>query len=554
MAETSLLPLGQSSFKTLRDAGLIYVDKTDLVASIAKMRSPFFLSRPRRFGKSLLLSTFESLFKDGTKYFQGLKLESLWQEDKTYRVLKIDFSGEMGSETPVAELDRVLRDKIRDFAALHGVTFQDNWSDYTAAQLLERVAQECWGELVLLVDEYDYALSHALGNKPRFEAFRSYLQNFFGKVKECQGAFRFIFITGISRFSHTSIFSQLNNLDDLSLNGAYATLLGYTGAELREYFDEYVADAAVQLACTKDLIYEGLRLNYDSFRLSDESEDQVYNPWSILNFMRYPKRGYRSYWYESGGLFPTLVIKYLRHALAKEQAQAPEAGQVPTEPYRRLESLPFDRRQLSVSYDYFEIPPAVLLFQTGYLTIREVPDADGVPMLRLMPPNLEVNSNLAALYLEEVRDKPIDVDVINACQSAARFFAQEDLGKIRVIFNHALNSFGYDAAVLFKYEAMCRDVIRLVLTLSALSAKAEVISAQGRCDLVVETPALRYVFEFKLARTKTEAAEAAALEDAVSQLKDQRYGEILPVKRLIKVAVVISTPKREIVKFETVVA
>lgn len=552
MADTSLLPLGQSSFRTLRDAGLVYVDKTAQIADLACQRSPFLLLRPRRFGKSLLLSTFESLFKDGTKYFQGLKLESLWQEDKTYRVLKIDFSGEMGSETPVAELDRVLGDKIRDFATAQGIAVPRHWFNCSAPQLLERVAQECWGELVLLVDEYDYALTHALGNRPRFEAFSSYLQGFFGKVKACQGAFRFIFITGISRFTSSAVL-QLN-LDDLSLNGAYATLLGYTGAELREYFDDYVADAAVQLDSTKDLIYAGLRLNYDGFRLSDESEDQVYNPWSILNFMRYPKRGYRSYWYESGGLFPTLVIKYLRHALAKEQAQAPGSGQVPAEPYKRLESLPFDRRQLSVSYDYFEIPPAVLLFQTGYLTIREVPDTDGVPMLRLEPPNLEVNSNLVALYLEEVRDKPIDVDVINACQSAARFFAQEDLGKIRVIFNHALNSFGYDAAVLFKYEAMCRDVIRLVLTLSALSAKAEVISAQGRCDLVVETPALRYVFEFKLARTKTETAEAAALEEAVSQLKDQRYGEILPVKRLFKVAVVISTPKREIVKFETVVA
>ena len=525
------LPLAKTNFEKIISKQLVYVDKTDLVAKIAAASYPHFFSRPRRFGKSLLISTFESLFKNGVKYFKGLKLEKLWNDKPGYKVLKLNFSDITPNDT--SDLDKILHTKLRNFCKANNIDVDIDDNEKTFF-LFDNIIEKCSDEIVLLVDEYDTILAHSLDNKEQFNSYQKYFQSFYGILKNHVDDFRFIFITGVSRFSHTSIFSKINNLKDITLLQEYATLLGYTEEELHFYFDEYIEYAGQQLSKSKEEVYQELKLHYDGYLMSEKSDEKVYNPWSILNFLSEPANGFSDYWYESGGSYPMIIVNYLKNNYFDDITQ--------------IDKIPFERKDLTESYEFFTIPPTVLLYQAGYLTIyKEKNKYDFTTYF--VPPNLEVRSALSRLYLNKVRIRTPSKFAMEQIYSLPGAFAAEDIETIVKIFNIILNGFGYDIRELLQKEGVYRDILLLALCMSGIDAKKETQTIIGRSDLIAEDIKRRYVFEFKLADKDNEALK---LKEAVTQIKNGNYGEILPLKKLLKFAIVVNKNIMQITNYKQI--
>jgi len=538
MVDISRLPRAKNRFEDIRKKNQIYVDHTDLIYEFAYLDGPNFLSRPRRFGKSLLVSTLESLFSHGTEFFKGLKIEKLWNEKeqgKIYRVIHLDFSNM--TYTSTEEFDKKIYDELNRTAKALNVTPSEVSSKYAAESLLKDIILSASGEFVLLIDEYDYPLTHSLDNKSLFEEYRNYLQGFFGAIKGLTGDMRFIFVTGVGRFAKTSVFSQLNNIRDLGLEAKFAPLLGYTDSDMHCYFDEYVDNAANILRITKDECYAQIKSHYDGYRFHAENETMLHNPWSVLNFLSTPEQGFRNFWYETGGAYPTLIATYIKN--------------IKNAPLQTLLKTKCGPNTLSEFYDYFDVTPVSLLYQTGYLSVRAEKNELGGKSLFLVPPNLEVHSSLIQLYYRNVRKNALDDDVFYEFSSALKEnFTTPDYESLIKTFSAALNTFGYDDQEAFKTEHYCRDIIFYTLTLSGINAQREVISADGRADIVVELADRRFVFEFKLAKTKDD--ENKLMEEAVSQIKDKRYGEIIPLKKLTRIAVVINAKDKAVSQWKIV--
>ncbi len=490
----------------------------------------------------MLVSTFESLFRSGTRYFKGFAAENLWKDTGEYVVITVNFSALSYSDNLERQLDRELYREFALVAYKYGITVPSPStpdrliSDYEAPALFRRIVENSTRKVVLLIDEYDYPLCHSLANEAVFLKYRDYLANFYGVVKAVSDRLRFVFITGISRFSHVTLFSQLNNLLDLSLKKNCATLLGYTDSELHEYFDAYVAKAAEELNLSKENMYREIKKHYDGFLMHPDAAETVYNPWSVLNFLISPEEGFCNYWYESGGLYPSLIVSFIRDIRER--------------PLTSLFNMTVDLSSLKESYEFFTIPPRSLLFQTGYLTIRTRTNECGGTYCYLTPPNLEVKSALLFMYFSRIRSEPVPDGQIYGLKTAlVNNLATRNTEKLIMCFNLILNTFGYDNLVAFDDERNCRDFIYVALLLSGIQAYREDMNALGRADLSVDAGVTRYVIEFKLARKSGE--EDHLLQEAVTQIMDRRYGEVLPGNsQLLRLAVVISAVEKSIVRWQ----
>ena len=513
------LPLGRSTFATLRARNEIYVDKTDLIYQLARFDSKIFLARPRRFGKSLLISTLESLFKYGLRDFKGLAIEKLWN-DKTYQVVRLDLS-EIKEFSTADEFKQKFHDKLITKFSAAGFQYKNNDS-LVMTQLSEWLSLQEPSCLVVLIDEYDAPLTSCLDDPSLFKIVRSTMSELFLTLKSNEGCLRFFFMTGITKFSNTSIFSAFNNLQDISLYPTYGTLLGYTEEEIRFFFKDYLIRAADRLHLTEQQILEQLRENYDGFSFDMDVSTHVYCPWSVLNFLNYPEMGFQNYWYTSGRQ-PTVLMKYLtNHAL--------QSLSVYNEPI--LVSL----SALSASRQYDEISIEALLTQAGYLTIKEKVGGDYV---RLGYPNEEVSRSMAQLYASEL------LKGRNIAQSGvpilAKVMASETPETVVDYFNRALGSIDYVRYPIAN-EAVCRAYLQVLLIGAALVPKVEVHNAHGRSDMEVEVGDRHWIFEFKYAGTGSEVE--TLLSQAVEQMKTQHYGESLSGRQLIRVALVFNGQER----------
>ena len=332
MVDITKLPKAKSGFEELRSQNQIYVDHTDLIYEFAYLDGPNFLSRPRRFGKSLLISTLESLFSHGTKFFKGLKIEKLWEERElgnTYKVIRLDFSSLIFSDKN--EFNFRLCERLKDIILTQKIKVREILLTDDAGTILYKIVTDNPGKVVLLIDEYDYPLTHSLDDKDLFEEYRKYIQGFFGAIKSETSKMRFIFITGVGRFAKTSVFSQLNNLRDLGLEAKFAPLLGYTEADMHQYFDEYVENAANFLNLSKEECYAQIKSHYDGYRFHVNNETLLHNPWSVLNFLSAPENGFKNFWYETGGAYPTLIANYIENIqqVPLESIQKTEIGSAP---------------------------------------------------------------------------------------------------------------------------------------------------------------------------------------------------------------------------------
>ena len=527
------LPLGTSDFIALRNEGQIYVDKTALIYEVASKRQKFFLSRPRRFGKSLLISTFESLFKYGLRDFKGLAIEKLWRDTGTYKVVRLDFS-EIKDFSSAEEFSIRLTSVLsRGFSGC-GFTYRESPIETVSDQISDWLKTIPLNSLVLLIDEYDAPLTTCLSKPQLFEDIRKKLSDFYATIKSNDGAVRFFFMTGITKFSKTSIFSELNMLTILTMDPMFGTLLGYTEEELKYYFKGYLDRACEVLNCSEEELLLQLRTNYDGFCFDEDASTHVYAPWSALNFLNRPSRGFQNYWYESAGN-PTALQQYLKSHSLRE----------PKDYFKpKFVSIPILQ---ATATDSAHIDDLVLLTQAGYLTIKEV----GTDSFLVGYPNKEVADSLAWLYRDRLLSSR-SVDQLGAMHLRSDLL-QGNADSVVQQINKLFLATDYQKYPVTD-ETTCRNYMQLFLTLGAyVRTYTELHNALGRSDLEVETADLHWVFEIKFLRKESDKDRERLLDEAVGQIKERRYGEAnLSGKKLIRVAVVFSEKERQFVKWTEV--
>lgn len=529
------LPLGSVSFATLRAAGEIYVDKTDRVAQLASVRRKLFMARPRRFGKSLLLTTFKSLFQDGLRDFAGLKIASSWH-DKTYPVVHLDFSKfkDFSSE---GEFRRAIE---RHLAARYGV-IGFRYDPDAFCDIYEQL--QIWLEAqppsfyVLLIDEYDAPLSEHLDDPEVFRKIRRILSSFYATVKTTEGSLRFLFMTGITKYSQTGIFSELNITDDRSLSADYATLFGYTESEIRDSFGGYLRRAARVLSddtkqWTVDEVLGEMRRNYDGYCFDGTLKEHVYNPWSVMKFLDAPKAGFDNYWIKSGGL-TTGLVKYFR----THELRNPEDFQVE----KRL-----PKAVLEASTTEESISEVALLTQMGYLTLKRSEAGD----FYVGYPNEEVASAMAALYSEHL----LGGGSLSKAGAGGigQLLAAGAAEAVVADFNKLFASLDY-LRYPVRDEYTCRGYLFAMLKGAQLQVGIEVHNAFGRSDLELDAGRCHWVFELKfLRKTKNPAAASRLLAEAVEQVGAKHYGEQSANAEVIRVALVFAEESRQFVLWQSV--
>ena len=543
MKFTKQLP-DTTDFGELIDNNCIYVDKTAIINQFASKKGPFFISRPRRFGKSTLINTLHELFSHGLEKFKGLKIEPLWK-DKTYKVLHLDFS----SYNFLSEInfnDYFYEDLKQEFLSI-GLKVNDSTLDTKIpALLVDNVLKNNPSDqkIVLLIDEYDTPLSAVLNNEKEFIARRDILYSFYSKLKQYQGRFRFIFITGVTYYSHTSIFSAFNHLTDLTLDSDYGALLGYTCEELEKYFSEYIDNAVETLnrkfpteRYTHEKVVEELKRNYDGYSFDEDCMHHVYNPWSILNFLKSPHRGFIPYWVSSGGSTPTFLVNYLKQGLKKYNSNELQSllG-IDSTVNKDTDSL-YPSIENIANIDLFAI-----LYQAGYFCIKTAEDG----YFKVGIPNLEVKKAYSNLLLNQLtRTQDTKLRFIEPFKEV---LASGNLDRIKELFNTFINEFSYETVKNFN-EACFRDVLKLAMLTFNVSASTEVMGSCGRADITAEAGDCLYVFELKV--TDNSKDIATKLNDAKAQIIKNKYARRLTDKTVVPVALVLGNNSKSREKTDT---
>ena len=540
MKFTKLLP-NSCNFRDLIDNNRVYVDKTALICQIAKdEKGPYFISRPRRFGKSTLINTFHELFAHGTERFKGLEIEPLWK-DKTYKVIHLDFS--TFREVPSnSSFNKEFMDAFKLSLEEAGIEPTKENIDSPANLLKKTLDTE--SEVVLLVDEYDAPLTAVLNDSNEFEDRRKILSNFYLTVKSCDGKFRFIFITGVTYYSHTSIFSAFNNLKDLTLDLRYGALLGYTSEELELYFGEYIDNAVEVLnkkyhteRYTHDLVVSELKRNYDGYSFDEEALNHVYNPWSIVNFFDAPVRGFIPYWVVSGGSTPTFLVNYLKQGLEKYNTDDLQSLLNIDSTVNSAAEYLYPKIENMANLDLFAI-----LYQAGYFCIKAVVD----DIFKVGIPNLEVKKAYSNIVLNELtKTKEAKLKYVEPFKEV---LASGNLDKIKELFNTFINEFSYETVKNFN-EACFRDVLKLAMLTFNVSASTEVMGACGRADITAEAGDYLYVFELKV--TDNSKDIDTKLSEAKEQIIKNKYTRRLTDKTVIPVALVLENNSKSREKTDT---
>ncbi len=478
------LPIGIQNFREIRGEGHYYADKTPHIEGLIEDGKHYFLSRPRRFGKSLLLDTIKELFEGSEELFRGLRIHDRWDWGRRHPVLRLSFgAGDFSSRD---RLELAVAARLEDIERDHGVAPRNVPPSERLRHLIEELHGRRGERVVVLIDEYDKPILDNLGEREIARANRNFLSGLYAVVKECDAHIRFTLLTGVSKFSKVNLFSGLNNLIDITLDANHATICGYTETEMDTVF-------APEL---EGLDREQVRGWYNGYNWG--GGERVYNPYDILLLFR--RREYRAWWFETGT--PTFLIDTLLRRGVNTFA---------------LEGMIADDALLS-SFDVEEIAPEALLFQTGYLTIGESSHRIGRTRYRLEYPNLEVRQSLNEALLNRLAGAaagPAPRDRLWDCLLAHNLPGIE--AEFRAIFagipadwhrrNNIAHFEGYYASVFYA----CLAALGLELTV-------EEASAAGRVDLALRCGGRTYLFEFKLIER---AGEGAAL----AQLIERGYAE-----------------------------
>jgi hypothetical protein len=474
------------TFSDLIAGGYLYVDKTSHIYELIRgYKGQYFLARPRRFGKSLLVSTLKAIFQGQRELFKGLFIDGTDYDWKTYPVIHLDL-GDVEAETET-DLKASLLRFVNEQAKALGLTLTADTPPAALRDLITQLADSS-GKVVILVDEYDKPLLGQLG-KPGVRGIQSALKTFYGVIKKTEAMQRFVLITGVSKFSKVSIFSDLNNLTDLTMDARTATLLGYTQAELEANFPEYIERLAGAIGKTHAETLGMLREWYNGYRFHPNAES-VYNPVSVMKC--FDTQEFKNYWFETGT--PTFLVDLLRHTPLN------------------LGDLMMPEEAFS-AYDPGTLQVLPLLVQTGYLTIRDAALCGRSRQYRLGFPNFEIEESFSYWLARAFSDLP-DQDMNSALQ---RMIAALNEGRVDEMLDTLKIFFAkvpYDIAL--DNEKYYQTIFFTVFTLLGARIEAESRTSIGRIDAVVKTKTDIFVFEFKLTGTA---------KKAMAQIREKRYFE-----------------------------
>jgi hypothetical protein len=489
------LPVGQQSIEKILKNDYTYVDKTEILHKLIQKPDYFFLSRPRRFGKSLTCDTLEAIFKGRKKLFEGLAISKLDYDWKVYPVVRLDFNEILHND--ISSLNKSLTLALKLLADEYHIALDLSYDPADIFKLLIIELAKKYGPVAVIIDEYDKPILDHIGDMQMAEKMRRYLKSFYGilKGKSVEANLRFLFITGVSKFSKISIFSELNNLNDLTLDEKVATLCGYTQEELELVFNEHIDQLAKHIGRDKNTTLEDLKKWYNGFQFS-KSGAKVYNPLSILNCL--DKNDFANYWFASGT--PTFILKFIEKNPAK-------VNEIITLDSERITVGQMD----SLSLERYYQDMVLLFLQSGYLTIAEFDEKSQI--YQLSYPNYEVRLSMTNQILEFVANiSPVKLsdfvvrfkdalqadDINTFCQAMKDFF---------VLIPHT---------VVVNLEKFYHGMFFTIAKLIGAKITVEDATNIGFIDAVLEGKCNTYVIEFK--RDKTP-------DEALKQIQDKKYFE-----------------------------
>lgn len=481
------LPIGVQSFAFMREPNALYVDKTQYVYQLVTNQSKYyFLSRPRRFGKSLLLSTLKAFFLGRQDLFEGLWIADKVEKWEKYPVLHFDMSNlDTYDQTLYKSLVEELTYKAKDF----GLTLQSDVPKTMFKELIQKLHEKTGKPIVILVDEYDKPIHDFLDNIEQAEKNRQTLRNFYGVIKSMGEYIRFCFLTGVSRFSKMSVFSELNHLRDITLEEDFAGMLGYTQEELEANFTEHLEAVAKRRDTTLEELMPIVKQWYNGY--SWDGQTFVYNPFSIMNFC--VDKSFYNYWFDTGT--PTFLTKLLHKNFEYD--------------FDELKVEQFGLSSTSIE----QLDWKALLFQTGYVTIKKINYQSERSQYILAYPNTEVRDALLQYLLMEFNRNQQLSDVMPRTYKLIEALETYDIEEFIRIFNTLFASIPYEIFIADK-EAYYHAIVFISLQIVGLNVQAEVSQAKGRADAVIHLDNDIYILEFKL----DESAEIA-----LQQIKDKGY-------------------------------
>ena len=481
-------PLGIQDFESIRKNGFVYIDKTALIYKLVHEGQFYFLSRPRRFGKSLLVSTLQAYFQGKQELFDGLAMSQLEQEWKTIPVLHLDLNAEKYT-TPEA-LTSILNRHLSQWEEEYGRNPNEDTLSGRFAGIIRRAYEQSGERVAILVDEYDKPLLQAMGDKHLQEDYRATLKAFYGVEKSMGACIRLAFFTGVTKFSKVSVFSDLNNLTDLTMNKCYATLCGITEDEIRSCLDEEVGLMADENDMTKEECYAKLNQNYDGYHF-EVGTVGVYNPYSLLNALS--NRAFKDYWFETGT--PSYLIDLLK-----------QYGY-------RLENL--DKEEVTAdilgNIDTIDQNPIPLLYQSGYLTLGGY-DKE-FQMYSMKFPNLEVERGFTRFlipYYTVLKSNQGQVFIANFVKDVRTGNVNQFMQRLESLFTAG------DYQVMGDAELYFQNAVWVIFKMMGFYTEVEHHTTNGRMDMLVKTRDYVYIIEFKLDRSA---------DEALRQIEEKQYAK-----------------------------
>ena len=513
MEQMRKLPIGIQTFEEIRKENYLYVDKTAMVYQLANVGKPYFLSRPRRFGKSLLISTFEAYFQGRKDLFEGLAIANLETEWERYPVLHLDLNAKKYETSD--DLTAMLNQYLEKWEQKYGNEKRNRSSEERFAYIIEQAYIQTGKQVVVLIDEYDKPLLQAILDEPLLEEYRRTLKAFYGVLKSADRYLRFVFLTGVTKFAQVSVFSDLNQLNDISMDYAYNSLCGITKEELSSNFVPEIKNLGEFLGLTFEEIVDRLEKQYDGYHFCEDTTVGLFNPFSVLN--AFSKLELGSYWFQTGT--PTFLVELLQKS-EYDLRTLLNGIEAPTSSF--------------AEYRMDANNPVPLIYQSGYLTIKDYDRRFNNYLLDfpndevrygfinfLVPFYTPMKNNDQGFYIGKFIDELEKGDYESFLTRLEAFFAD---------IPYELND---------QTERHYQVIFYLVFKLMGQFTEAEVRSTRGRADAMVKTPKYVYVFEFKLNGTA---------EEAMKQIDEKGY--LIPYQKdhreIIKIGVEFSAETRNI--------
>ena len=474
-----LYPIGIQDFEKIRKDGFVYVDKTDLVYKMAQKGGYYFLSRPRRFGKSLLVSTMEAYFSGKKELFDGLAIAELEKDWIQYPVLRFDLSGKQYKS--ISDLTETLFQHLVKLEGLYGVKPQFESPEARFKDVIDAAYAKTGLGVVILIDEYDKPIVDSLGDEKLNESFRSLLQGFYGVMKAKDACIKFGFLTGVSKIGKLSVFSGLNNLKDISMDARYTDICGISEKDLKKYFKESIRELAEVNKMSVKACYTQLAQMYDGYHFRQNSTG-VYNPFSVLN--TFETGDFDNYWFETAT--PSFLVRFLQRGNYK------------------LDDITRDRVPASLlKGGNSERPNAItLLYQTGYLTIKGYNEADRLYCLGY--PNKEVEDS----FMESLSEFYTPIDKNPGVLSAPKFVEDIRKGDVEMLMRRFTAFFAdLDYQIMGDDELYFQNTMYVMLKIIGQQVQVERHTSNGRIDILIQTDRFVYIIELKRDKDPNDALD-----------------------------------------------